>query len=293
MKTKIGNKIITENPTDPALFIAEIGINHNGDLNLAKQMIDMAVMNGADFVKFQKKEPDLCVPEHHKNIPRETPWGVLSYVDYKKKIEFHKREFDEIDRYCKEKGIIWFASPWDIPSIEFLENYETPCYKVPSAKLTDKEFLLKLKNTGKPIILAVGMSTEDEVKKAVKLLEGRELIIMHCHSAYPAKDENLNLAYIPKLKEIFPDYIIGYSGHELGVVASLIAVQLGARIVERHITMDRALWGTDQAASLDYSGVRRLVRDMKKIPIWIGDGKKEVTPEEDVVKDKLRNKDTI
>ena len=140
MKTKIGNKIITENPTDPALFIAEIGINHNGDLNLAKQMIDMAVMNGADFVKFQKKEPDLCVPEHHKNIPRETPWGVLSYVDYKKKIEFHKKEFDEIDRYCKEKGIDWFASPWDIPSIEFLEQYDTPCYKIPSAILTDKDY---------------------------------------------------------------------------------------------------------------------------------------------------------
>ena len=289
----LGNKKILKNLSDPIFFIAEIGINHNGSLEIAKQMIDLAIINGADCVKFQKRTPEICVPENQRNKPKDTPWGDMTYFEYKKRIEFEKKEYDEIDRYCKDRGILWTASAWDIPSIEFLEKYDVPFHKVPSAKLTDKEFLLKLKETGKPIFLSTGMSTEEEIKKAVEILTGSELVILHCNSGYPAKDEELNLNYIKKLQEMFPEYIIGYSGHELGVAATLVAGILGARVIERHITLDRAMWGTDQAASLDYSGIRRIVRDLKKLPVWMGDGVKKVTATEKMVKEKLRNKETI
>ena len=288
-----GDKKISRNPKDSIFFIAEIGQNHNGDPEIAKQMIDLAIMNGADAVKFQKRTLEICVPEHQRDKPKDTPWGEMTYFEYRKKLEFEKKEYDEINRYCKERGILWFASPWDIPSVDFLEQYDLPFYKVPSAKLTDKEFLLRLKETGKPIILSTGMSTEEEIKKAAEILSGSELVILHCNSGYPAKDEELNLSYIEKLREMFPEYIIGYSGHELGVAASLIAGMLGARVIERHITLDRAMWGTDQAASLDYSGIRRLVRDLKKIPVWVGDGNKKVTEIEKMKRDSLRDKNTL
>ncbi|MFH1308553.1 MAG: N-acetylneuraminate synthase family protein [Patescibacteria group bacterium] len=286
-------KIISDDPKNPVFFIAEVGINHNGDLRLAKQLIDLAAINGADAIKFQKRTPELCVPEEQKNQPKETPWGDMTYLDYKKKMEFGKAEYDEIDRYCKEKGILWTASPWDIPSVEFLEQYDVPFYKVPSAHLTNKELLLKLKETGKPILLSTGMSTEEEIKKAVEILGEAEVAILHCNSGYPAKDEELNLAYIKKLKEVFPNNVIGYSGHENGIAASLIAAMLGARIVERHITLDRTMWGTDHAASIEYNGLRRLTRDLKKIPIWVGDPVKKVSEIEEKMKKKLRNKDTL
>ena len=289
----IKDKKISKNKQDPIFFVGEIGINHNGDPNIAKQMIDLAIMNGADAVKFQKRTPELCVPEHQKNKPKDTPWGEMTYFEYKKRIEFGRQEYDEINRYCRERKIIWSASPWDIPSIEFLEKYDLPFYKIPSAKLTDKDYLLRLKKTGKPIFLSSGMSTEKEIKKAVEILKSVPLVILHCNSGYPAKDENLNLGYIKKLKEIFPDKIIGYSGHELGVAASLVAGVLGARVIERHITLDRALWGTDQAASLDYNGIKRLVRDLKKLPIWMGEEMKIISEDEINVKKKLRDKDTL
>jgi len=284
---KIKDKTISEDK--PVFFIAEIGINHNGSLDLAKKLIDLAVINGADAVKFQKRTPEICVPEHQRDKLRETPWGEMTYFEYKKKIEFGEEEYKEIDRYCKEKGILWTASPWDIPSFEFLEKFDVAFYKVASALITNKEMLLKIKETGKPVILSTGMSTEEEIDNAVKIFgEDYPLAILHCNSAYPAKDENLNLSYIKKLKEKYPYHIIGYSGHEEGITASVVAAALGARIIERHITLDRAMWGTDQSASIEFSGLRRLIRDLKKVDVWKGDGVKKVTEDEEKVRRKLR-----
>jgi len=293
MKIELGKRIISNDPKDPIFFIGEIGINHNGELNLAKKIIDLANMHQVDCVKFQKRTPEICVPESERNKIKDTPWGEMTYFEYKKRMEFWKKEYDEIDKYCKDKEIIWTASAWDIPSIEFLEKYNVPFHKVPSAKLTDKEFLLRLKKTKKPIFLSTGMSTESEIVKAVEILKWSQLVIMHCNSEYPAKDENLNLNYILRLKKMFPEYIIGYSGHEVGISASLIAGAMGARVIERHITLDRALWGTDQAASLDYEGIRVLSRGLKNLPIWIGKQEKIISPGEIKIKEKLRDKDTL
>jgi N-acetylneuraminate synthase len=288
---KIRNKTITREGS--VFFIGEIGINHFGSLEIAKQIIDIAKIYGVDAVKFQKRVPELCVPEDQKNLPKETPWGTMTYLEYKKRMEFGEREYKEIDRYCKEKGIIWFASPWDMPSIDFLEKFDVSCYKVPSAKLTDKDFLLKLKSLKKPIILSTGMSTENEIKKAVEILYGSDLVIMHCNSSYPAKDGDLNLNYIKKLLKEFPEHIIGYSGHEQGITASIAAATLGATVVERHITLDRAMWGTDQAASIEIEGIRRLSRDLHKVNTWLGNGNKIVTEDEEKIKKKLRNVDNL
>ncbi|MFW6046672.1 MAG: N-acetylneuraminate synthase family protein [Candidatus Woesearchaeota archaeon] len=291
-KIKLGNKIIDEN--SKPFFIAEIGINHNGSLELAKQMIDMAAMLGADAVKFQKKNPDLCVPEKKKNMPKETPWGDTTYVEYKKMLEFGEKEFTEIERYCREKGIMWGASVWDEESFDFIERFDIGFHKIPSAKLTDKGLLEKFKTSKKPVILSVGASDLEQTRKAVNLLEDtNELAILHCNSAYPAKDEELNLKVIETLRKEFPNKIIGYSGHEEGITASVIAATLGAKIIERHITLDRAMWGTDQAASVEFSGLRRLLRDLHKVDVWLGDGEKTVYESEKKMMEKLRNKDTL
>ncbi len=288
----IGNRRISEDGRN--FIIGEIGINHNGSVETAKKLIDVASMLGLDAVKFQKRTPELCVPEHQRDVPRETPWGTMSYFDYKKKIEFGEKEFDEIDAYCKSKGILWSASAWDLESLKFLEKYDLPFHKVASAKLTDRELLEEYKKTGKPVLLSTGMSTEEEIKKAVELFgEDYPLAILHCNSGYPAKDEDLNLSYITKLKESFPDKIIGYSGHEQGITASIIAASLGSKIIERHITLDRTMWGTDHAASLEFEGIRRLVRDVHKVDKWLGHGRKEVTETELEVKKKLRDKETL
>lgn len=283
---KIADKIISQD--GPVFFIAEIGINHNGSLELAKKLIDMAYICGSDTVKFQKKTPEICVPVAVRDRIKETPWGDMTYLEYKKKIEFGEEDYEEISRYCKEKNLVWFASVWDIPSVEFLEKFDVPCYKIPSALLTDKELLKRLKTLNKPLFLSTGMSTDEEIEEAVKILEGTDLVILHCNSSYPAKDEELNLNYITALKKKFPEYIIGYSGHELGISASLIAAQLGAKVIERHITLDRAMWGTDQAASIEFSGLRRLIRDVRKLSLWKGEGKKKVYPSEELIKKKLR-----
>ncbi|UCD13728.1 MAG: N-acetylneuraminate synthase family protein [Thermoplasmatales archaeon] len=288
---KIGNKKISRN--GPIFKTAEIGINHNGSVEIAKQLIDLAKICGFDAVKFQKKVPELCVPETEKNRLKETPWGEMTYLEYKKKLEFGGNEYSEINDYCKEKGIIWFASVWDVPSVEFLEKYNVPCYKIPSAHLTNKELLLKVKSLKKPIIISTGMSTEDEIKKAVMLLEGAQVMVMHCNSGYPAKDDELNLNYIKKLLKDYPDLVIGYSGHELGISATLVAAVLGAKVIERHITLDRAMWGTDHAASIEFSGMRRLSRDLDKLSVWAGDGVKKVTETEQIIKKKLRNVETL
>ena len=233
---------------------------------------------------FQKKK---------KKVIYETPWGDIPYLEYKKKVEFEEEEYKEINRYIYDnsKNIIWFASPWDLPSVDFLERFNIPCYKIASAKLTDRELLEKISKLNKPIFLSVGMSTEEEIEKAINILNDNELVLLHCNSCYP--DTDLNLNYIRKLKTKYPDHIIGYSGHEYGITASIIAAQIGAKVIERHITLDRAMWGSDQAASLEFSGLRRLVRDLRKITLWEGDGIKKVTKGEIVVRDKLRNINTL
>jgi N-acetylneuraminate synthase len=288
---KIGKHVISEH--NPIFFIAEIGINHNGSLELAKQLIDLAKICGADAVKFQKRTPEISVPEHMRSKMRETPWGDMTYFDYKKRMEFTEENYKELFDYCKSKDIVMFASPWDVPSVDFLEKFDVPVHKIASAKLTDKELLLRLKATGKPIIVSTGMSTEAEVDKAMEILDGSPIILLHCNSAYPSPDHELNLKYIHSMKQKYPNHIIGYSGHEFGIAASLVAATMGARVIERHITIDRAMWGTDQAASIEYDGLRRLIRDVKKLPLWLGDGVKKVTADEMKAKERLRDKSNL
>lgn len=271
--------------------IGEIGINHNGDIRVAKQMIDMAVKAGVDCVKFQKRNPDVCVPEHQKDVMRDTPWGQMKYIDYKYAIEFGKEEYDEIERYCTEKGIQWSVSVWDKDSVDFIRQYQLPFIKIPSAKITDLDLIRHLcTSIRKPIIISTGMSTVEEIDAAVQVIEGFNLplTIMHCNSTYPAKDSELNLSYITLLKAKYHRHTIGYSGHEEGISASIIAAHLGAEVIERHITLSRSMWGTDQAASLVFDQLYRLTRDIKRIPMWLGDGQKRIYPGEQKIKNKLR-----
>jgi N-acetylneuraminate synthase len=270
---KIGDRMIGDG--HPTFVVGEIGINHNGDMGIAKQLIDVAKWAGADAVKFQKRTPELCVPDDQKDKMRETPWGYISYLDYRYKVEFEKEEYQEIDRYCKEKGIMWFASPWDEKSVDFLEGFDPVCHKIASASITDAILLKKLRETGRVLLLSTGMSTMEEIQRAVDFLGTKNLVVMHATSTYPCEPEELNLQMIPTLREMFP-VPIGYSGHEVGLVASAIAVSLGASVVERHITLDRALWGSDQAASVEPPGFRRLVKYIRVTEQALGDGVKHV-----------------
>lgn len=270
---KIGDRLLGDG--HPTYIVGEIGINHNGDLNIAKQLIDVAKWAGLDAVKFQKRTPELCVPEDQKTKMRETPWGYISYLEYRYKVEFGKDEYQEIDDYCKEKGMTWFASPWDEESVDFLEDFSPVCYKVASASLTDKVLLERLKETGRPVILSTGMSTVEEIKEAVNFLGTDNLMITHTTSAYPCDPEELNLRMIQTLQEMFP-VPVGYSGHEVGLVPSAVAVALGASLVERHITLDRALWGSDQAASVEPGGLSRLVKYIRATEVSLGDGQKHI-----------------
>ena len=285
-----GNKI---NNSDRVYFIGEIGINHNGDINLAKKIILEAKKAGFSSVKFQKRNPDLSTPEDVKQRIRETPWGDMTYIDYKHKIEFGKREYDEIAKYCKELEINWFASCWDIDSLNFLLGYNPPVLKLASASITDKELLNAHVATGLPIIMSTGMSTMEEIKKAHKILNSNPLAILHTTSTYPCPPEELNLNMIKTLINEFPNNPIGYSGHESGLSTSIAAAVLGAKIIERHITIDRALWGTDQSASLGIEGMNKLVGSISKIIVSLGDGVKKVYESENPIKEKLRNKNTI
>jgi N-acetylneuraminate synthase len=271
---KIGNKIVGDG--HPAYVIAEIGINHNGSVEIAKEMIDAAVHAGVDAVKFQKRTPEICTPPEQQKQMRETPWGYITYLDYRYKVEFGEAEYREIDRYCKEKGIDWMVSVWDEPSVDFMEQFSTPAYKIPSASLTDHDLLRYLRKTGKPIILSTGMSTYDQIEGAVDLLGTDNLAITHCTSTYPCEPEELNLKMIQTLRDQFPTVPIGYSGHEVGLVPSTIAVALGACIVERHLTLDRAMWGSDQAASVEPGGFERLVKYIRVTEAALGDGVKKV-----------------
>jgi N-acetylneuraminate synthase len=282
---KIGNRLVGHD--QPVFIVAEIGINHNGDMEICKKLIDTAISVGCDAVKFQKRTPELCVPEAQKSVPRETPWGIMTYLEYKKKMEFGKKEYEEIDEYCKKKGIMWYASAWDTKSVDFLEHFDMPCYKVPSACLTDKELLLKMKATKKPIILSTGMSTMEQIKEAVDLLGEENLILMHCNSSYPAADEELNLNVIKTFRKQF-NCPIGYSGHESSVYPSVASAVLGACTIERHITLDRAMYGTDQAASLEPRGMSIIVNEIKVLSKVLGDGQKKVYESEKPIMKKLR-----
>jgi len=281
----IGGKLVGEGC--PVFVIAEIGINHNGDIELAKRLIDAAVLAGCDAVKFQKRTPELCVPPEQRDVPRETPWGIMTYMTYRKRTEFDADSYAEIDAYCRDKPILWLASCWDQPSVDFIEAFDPPCYKIASATLTDHELLDHINSKGRPMVLSTGMSTMEEIRAAVARLDASRLLLAHCTSTYPCLPEELNLRVIQTLAAEF-DCPVGYSGHEVGLQTTLAAVTLGARFVERHITLDRAMWGTDQAASVEPHGVARLVRDIRVIEKALGDGVKRVYDSERPVRKKLR-----
>ena len=283
-KVKISDKLVGDG--EPRFIIAEIGINHNGDVDTAKKLIDVAAKAGCDAVKFQKRTIDVVYTKEELEKPRENPFGDTN-GDLKRGLEFGEKEYGEIDNYCKEKGIIWFASPWDEASVDFLEKFDVPCYKIASASITDDNLLKHIKSKGKPIIMSTGMSTIGQIDHAVDVVGKENLIMLHCTSTYPSKIEELNLSAIPELKDKF-GVPIGYSGHEVGVQTSVMAALLGACVIERHITLDRAMWGSDQAASLEPKGLQTMVRDIRLIPDALGNGKKVVYDSEKPIIKKLR-----
>jgi N-acetylneuraminate synthase len=274
-------------PDQPVYIVAEIGINHNGELSIAKKLIDLAAMAGCSAVKFQKRTPELCVPQAERDKVRETPWGPMTYLDYRKRIEFGEDEYREIDAYCKERDITWFASPWDLESVDFLEMFSLPCHKVASACLTDDCLINRLAATGRPVILSTGMSSMGEIRHVVSLLGTERLIISHSTSSYPCPPEELNLNMIVTLRNAF-DCPIGYSGHETGLQTTYAAVAMGACLVERHITLDRSMWGSDQNASVESTGLFRMVRDIRVIETAMGDGVKQVYEAELPARNRLR-----
>ncbi|MFF4497678.1 N-acetylneuraminate synthase family protein [Streptomyces sp. NPDC001546] len=260
----------------PAYVIGEIGINHNGELANAIALIDAAADAGCDAVKFQKRTPEICTPRDQWDIERDTPWGRMTYIDYRHRVEFGEDEYRAIDEHCAQRGIDWFASPWDTEAVTFLEKFDVPAHKVASASLTDDELLLALRATGKTVILSTGMSTPQQIRHAVEVLGSENIILLHATSTYPAKAEELNLRVINSLEAAYPNVPIGYSGHETGLQTTVAAVAMGACAVERHITLDRAMWGSDQAASVEPGGLARLVRDIRTIETALGDGVKKV-----------------
>jgi N-acetylneuraminate synthase len=274
-------------PGNPTYIVAEAGINHNGDIELAKRLIDAAVRAGVNAVKFQKRTPELCVPDDQKERKRETPWGYITYLDYRYRMEFDQEGYAEIDRHCREKGLEWFASVWDEPSVDFLESFSPICYKIPSASLTDHNLLKHVRATGRPVILSSGMSTMEEIKASVQVLGQENLIITHATSSYPCEPAELNLKMVHTLQEAF-NCPIGYSGHEVGLIPTVTAVALGACLVERHITLDRAMWGSDQAASVEPAGFERLVKYIRVTEESLGDGIKRVYESEQPSLQKLR-----
>ena len=271
---------------EPTFVVAEIGINHNGSLDLAKALIDAAVSAGCDAVKFQKRTVDIVYSAAELARPRENPFGPTN-GDLKRGLEFGADQYAEIDRHCKSKGIMWFASCWDEPSVDFLEQFSPPCYKIASASLTDDNLLRHHRKTGRPLIVSTGMSTSEQIDHAVEVLGRKDLILLHATSTYPSKLEELNLRVIPRLLERY-GVPIGYSGHEVGLYTTLAAVVLGACVVERHITLDRASWGSDQAASVEPQGFARLVKDIRAVEAGLGDGVKRVYESEVPIMQKLR-----
>jgi len=281
---KIGN--ISVGDGLPCFVIAEIGINHNGCVKTAKKLIDLAAASGCSAVKFQKRTVDVVYTKEELAMPRTSPFGETN-GDLKRGLEFGYEEYKQIDEYCKEKHIMWFASCWDEASVDFIDQFDPPCYKIASASLTDDNLLKYTKAKGKPILLSTGMSTMDEIRHAIDILGEDNLVIYHCTSTYPSNSDETNLNAIKTFKKLF-NCPIGYSGHERGVTPSVLAVALGANSVERHITVDRTNWGSDQAASLEMAGLYHMVRDIRQVPSLLGDGNKIVYPREMPIIDKLR-----
>jgi N-acetylneuraminate synthase len=286
MTLRIGSHSVGD--AEPVYVIAEIGLNHNGDVRLAKELIDVAADAGAQAVKFQKRTPALATPEHMKNTPRSTPWGEMTYLEYRYRVEFGREQYIEIGDHATLRGLDWFASPWDEPSVDFLEDLNVSAYKVASASVTDLPLLDRIAQTGKAVILSTGMSTLEEIDAAVAAFDPKNLAILHATSTYPLPPEEANLRTIGTLAGRYAGIPVGYSGHERGLQISLAAVALGARIVERHITLDRAMWGSDQAASLEPHGFATLVRDIRILEEALGDGVKRVYPGELAPMAKLR-----
>jgi N-acetylneuraminate synthase len=274
---------------DHIYVIAEAGINHNGDVETAKKLIDLAVRAGCDAVKFQKRDPDVCVPDSMKSVMRETPWGNITYLDYKKRIEFGQKEYEEIDAYCKEKDIDWSASAWDIGSLEFLDQFDLTFHKVASALATPLEFVEQVAKRGKLTYASVGMCSYEDIDLMVEIFEKYKcpFVLLHTVSTYPALESDLNLRMISTLSERY-GVGVGYSGHEPSVSPSIVAGVLGAVVVERHITLDRSMWGTDHSASLEEAGLSQLVSTLRKIPVVLGDGVKKRIPGEEAIAAKMR-----
>lgn len=284
---KIGNSSVGTG--HPCFIVAEIGINHNGDVEIAKKLIDVAAASGCDAVKFQKRTVEVVYTAAELAKPRESPWGKTN-GDQKRGLEFGHEQYEAIDAHCRARGILWFASPWDEDSVDFLEEFDPPCHKLASASLTDDGLLRHIRSKGRPVILSTGMSTMGEVEHAVEVLGTDGLVLMHTVSTYPANNEDLNLRVIQTLIRRFPNVPIGYSGHERGTTLSVNAVALGAVMVERHITLDRTMYGSDQSASLEPAGLKLMVDKIRALEAALGDGIKRVLPQEVSIKEKLRRK---
>ena len=285
---KLGNFTVTENSSP--YMIAEIGINHNGDMQIAKRLLDAAYACEWDCAKFQKRTPDLAVPEEQKQVLRETPWGTMPYIEYKKRVEFEKAEYDEIDNYCRQKPMDWSASPWDIPSLEFLLQYDIPFIKIPSAMNTNEEMIKKACESGKPVIISEGMSELDEMDKTVSWLEkysNGDYIICHTNSTYPSPNNELNLRLIPEMKKRY-DCLVGYSGHEANLEPSVIAAVLGACVIERHVTLSHEMWGSDQKASLEVQAMSLLKKRITSSLETLGTGEKKLYESEMKKRKELR-----
>jgi len=285
-KVRVGDRFIGDG--EPVYIIAEIGINHNGNLGMAKKLIDGAVFAGCDAVKFQKRTPEISTPMDQWNLERDTPWGRMTYIDYRRKIEFGLNEFTEIDNYCRQKGIHWFASAWDECAVDFLEQFNPVAFKLASATITDLDLLRKIRHSEKPVFLSTGMSTMDQIEQAISFFDPGKLLLAQSTSTYPCKLAELNLMVIRSFSQKYSSIPIGYSGHETGLAPTYAAVALGASFIERHITIDRALWGTDQAASVEIGGMFRLVKDIRDIEKAMGDGNKIVYESEKSAQKKLR-----
>lgn len=283
---KIDNNIISKK--SKTYIIAEAGINHNGSLKNAIELIKIAKSAGATAIKFQKRSPKKCVPKSFWKIKKDTPWGKLDYIDYKIKIELSLDDYSKINDFCKKIGITWFASCWDIQSVKDLSDFKLPCYKLASASITDLELIKFISSFKKPIFMSTGMSTEKQIRKAYSLIKKNPNVILHCNSQYPSKYENLNLRYIQRLIQKYKKSFIGYSGHEISLTPTVAAVVLGAKVVERHITIDKSMWGTDQVCSLEPLGFNRLVREIRVIEKSLGEEKKIITNEEKQMIKKLR-----
>lgn len=276
------------------ITIAEIGINHNGDIEIAKKLIDFAALSGFDYVKFQKREPELSVPEHQKLIIRDTPWGKMKYIDYKKKMEFGKKEFNIITKHCKARGIEWFTSVWDIDSVDFACKYKVKfggksvkLVKIPSAHITNDRLLKYARKKADIVLMSTGMSTEAQIEHAVQI--GNPDVLFHTNSSYPTHTEDLNMSYIKRLKMLYPKRMIGYSCHHFGLTHAMASIYLGAKIIEKHVTLDRTMWGSDQMASVEPHGMIKLIKGLRELEKGFGDsGPRTIGPEEEVKLKALR-----